>query len=77
MQFDTFRTESGLDHFVMTPPQWIETTEAVGIVTKAGCYNSGTYVHSDVAMESASRESAEYKLNNRLFLQDVKLQLRA
>ena len=51
MQFDTFRTESGLNRFVMTPTKWIEATGAIGITTKAGRYNGGTYAHSDIAME--------------------------
>ena len=62
VQFDTFRTEAGLNRFVMTPSKWIEATGAIGIVTKAGRYNSGTYAHSDIAMEFASWISAEFKL---------------
>ena len=46
----------------MTPSKWIEQTGAVGIVTKAGRYNGGTYAHSDIAMEFASWISAEFKL---------------
>ena len=53
MQFDTFRTEAGLNRFVMTPSKWIEQTGAVGITAKAGRYG-GTYAHSDIAMEFAS-----------------------
>ena len=62
VQFDTFRTEAGLNRFVMTPSKWIEMTEAIGIVTKAGRYNGGTYAHSDIAMEFASWISSEFKL---------------
>ena len=62
VQFDTFRTEAGLNRFVMTPSKWIEATGAIGIVTKAGRYNSGTFAHSDIAMEFASWISAEFKL---------------
>ena len=62
MQFDTFRTEAGLNRFVMTPSKWIEMTEAIGIVTKAGRYGGGTYAHSDIAMEFASWISSEFKL---------------
>jgi len=62
VQFDTFKTEAGLNRFVMTPSKWIELTGAIGIVTKAGRYNSGTYAHSDIAMEFASWISAEFKL---------------
>ena len=62
VQFDTFKTEAGLNRFVMTPSKWVELTGAVGIVTKAGRYGGGTYAHSDIAMEFASWISAEFKL---------------
>ena len=62
VQFDTFRTEAGLNRFVMTPSKWIEQTRAIGITSKAGRYGGGTYAHSDIAMEFASWISAEFKL---------------
>ena len=62
VRFDTFRSEAGLSRFVMSPSKWIESTGAIGLVTKAGRYNSGTYAHSDIAMEFASWISAEFKL---------------
>ena len=61
VQFDTFRTETGLNRFVMTPSKWVENTGAIGITAKAGRYG-GTYAHSDIAMEFASWISAEFKL---------------
>ena len=36
VQFDTFRTEAGLNRFVMTPSKWVEHTAAIGIVSKQG-----------------------------------------
>ena len=62
VQFDTFRVEAGLNRFVMTPSKWIEMTNAIGITVKAGRYNSGTFAHSDIAMEFASWISSEFKL---------------
>ena len=62
VQFDTFRTEAGLNRFVMTPSKWIEQTGAIGITSKAGRYGGGTYAHSDIAMEFASWISSEFKL---------------
>ena len=56
VQFDTFRTEAGLNRFVMTPSKWIEQTGAVGITAKAGRYG-GTYAHSDIAIVLANMES--------------------
>ena len=62
VQFDTFKNEAGLNRFVMTPSKWIDLTGAIGIITKAGRYGSGTYAHSDIAMEFASWISSEFKL---------------
>ena len=45
----------------MSPSKWISSVGAIGIVSKAGCYG-GTYAHSDIAPESASWISAEFKL---------------
>lgn len=61
VQFDTFRNEAGLNRFTMTPGKWIESTDAIGIVSKAGRYG-GTYAHYDIAMEFASWLSPEFKL---------------
>lgn len=62
VQFDTFKNEAGLNRFVMTPSKWIDLTGAIGVITKAGRYGSGTYAHSDIAMEFASWISSEFKL---------------
>jgi len=40
VQFDTFRTEAGLNRFVMPPSKWIEQTGAVGTVRST--WNSST-----------------------------------
>lgn len=61
VQFDAVRNEAGLNRFVMTPQKWIESTNAIGIVSKAGRYG-GTYAHSDIAFEFASWISPEFKL---------------
>ncbi len=68
VQFDTFRSEAGLNRFTMTPGKWIESTGAIGIVSKAGRYG-GTYAHYDIAMEFASWLSPEFKL---YIIQDYK-----
>ena len=61
-EFDGFKNEAGTHSFVMTPKRWIESTNAIGIVSKRGRYNSGTYAHPDIAFEFASWISAEFKL---------------
>ena len=50
VQFEAVRSEAGLNRFVMTPTKWIEQTNAIGIVSKAGRYGGETYAHSDIAM---------------------------
>ena len=68
VQFDTFRSEAGLNRFTMTPGKWIESTDAICIVSKAGRYG-GTYAHYDIAMEFTSWLSPEFKL---YIIQDYK-----
>jgi len=50
-----------LNSFVLTPKRWIETTNAIGIVSKSG-RNGGTFAHQDIALEFASWISIEFKL---------------
>jgi len=45
----------------MTPKRWIESTNAIGIVSKSGRYG-GTFAHKDIALEFASWISIEFKL---------------
>ncbi len=61
VQFEAVRKEAGLNRFVMTPTKWIEETNAIGIVSKAGRYG-GTYAHADIAFEFASWLSPEFKV---------------
>lgn len=58
VEFDTFRKESGTNAFTLTPQRWIESTNAIGIISKSGRYG-GTYAHSDIAFEFASWISPE------------------
>ncbi len=61
VEFDGFRKQAGLNAFTLSPTKWIESTNAIGIISKAGRYG-GTYAHSDIAFEFASWISAEFKL---------------
>ena len=62
IEFDGFKNESGTNYFVMTPKKWIKATNSIGIITKQGRYNSGTFAHPDIAFEFASWLSPEFKL---------------
>ena len=46
----------------MTPKKWIKATNAIGVISKQGRYNSGTFAHPDIAFEFASWLSPEFKL---------------
>jgi hypothetical protein len=61
LEFERFRMEAGNNYFVLSPQRWIESTNAIGIISKSGRYG-GTYAHEDIAFEFASWISAEFKL---------------
>lgn len=61
LEFEGFRKQAGLNSFVITPKKWIETTHAIGIISKSGRYG-GTFAHKDIAFEFASWISIEFKL---------------
>jgi hypothetical protein len=60
LEFEGFKTRAGLNSFVLTPRQWIDTTSAVGLVSKSGRYG-GTFAHKDIAFEFAAWISVEFK----------------
>ena len=61
VEFDHFRKEAGLPTFVLSCSEWIEKTNAIGIVVKKGRYG-GTYAHRDIAFEFGSAISVPFKL---------------
>lgn len=62
VEFDQFKNEAGHNYFTMSPKKWIDGVNAVGIVSKAGKYNAGTYAHKDIALQFASWISPEINL---------------
>lgn len=62
VEYQTFKNESGRNSFSMTPRKWITATDAIGIESRAGRYNGGTFAHKDIAFEFGSWLSAEFKL---------------
>ncbi|MFP4265715.1 MAG: KilA-N domain-containing protein [Desulfonatronovibrionaceae bacterium] len=61
VEFDQFRFEAGENAFVLSPKKWIESTNAIGLISKSGRYG-GTFAHKDIAFEFASWISVEFKL---------------
>ena len=47
VEFDHFRMQAGLPSFVMSVSEWIEKTNAIGIIVKKGRYG-GTYAFKDI-----------------------------
>jgi hypothetical protein len=44
VEFDRFKKEAGINLFNLTPKKWVDTTNAIGIISKSG-RNGGTYAH--------------------------------
>ena len=61
VEFDHFKKEAGLHSFTMSVNNWIEKTNAIGIISKLGRYG-GTYAHKDIAFEFGSAISPVFKL---------------
>lgn len=60
-EFATIKSQSGLNSFKVSVKDWVEKTNAIGIVAKAGRYG-GTYAHRDIAFEFGMWISAEFKI---------------
>lgn len=61
LEFEGFRKEAGLNAFTLSPQKWIETTCAIGLISKSGRYG-GTFAHKDIAFKFASWISVEFEL---------------
>ena len=47
LEFEGFKKQAGLNAFTLSPQKWINATQAIGFVVKAGRYG-GTYAHKDI-----------------------------
>ena len=61
LEFEGFRRQAGLNAFTLSPTQWIESTNAVGMTAQAGRYG-GTYAISDIAFKFANWVAVEFEL---------------
>ena len=61
LEFEGFKKDAGLNAFTLSPTKWINTTNAIGIISKSGRYG-GTYAHKDIAFKFASWISVEFEL---------------
>ncbi len=62
VEFESFKNQAGENAFTMSPQKWIEATNAIGIISKAGRYGGGTYAHKHIALAFAAWVSAEFNL---------------
>ena len=60
-EFEGIKNEAGFNRFSLSVKMWINKTNAIGIMAKAGRYG-GTYAHKDIAFEFASWISPKFKL---------------
>ena len=61
IEFDGFRNQAGLHSFSLTPKEWVQKTNAIGIYSKAGRYG-GTYAHKDIAFNFGMWLSPTFQL---------------
>ena len=61
LEFGGIKNEAGLNRFTLSVKQWVNKTNSIGIVAKAGRYG-GTYAHKDIAFEFASWISPKFKI---------------
>ncbi len=61
VEFDHFRMQAGLPNFTLSASEWIEKTNAIGIIVKRGRYG-GTYAFRDIAFEFGTAISVTFKL---------------
>ena len=61
IEFESIKTSSGSNRFVLTAKEWCERTNAIGVIAKAGRYG-GTYAHKDIAYHFGMWLSPEFNL---------------
>ena len=60
-EFAIIKSQAGLNSYKLSVKEWVEKTNAIGIISKAGRYG-GTYAHKDIAFEFGMWISPKFKL---------------
>ena len=60
-EFAIIKSQAGLNSYKISVKEWVEKTNAIGIMSKAGRYG-GTYAHKDIAFEFGMWISPKFKL---------------
>jgi hypothetical protein len=55
VEIDPLLFQAGSNSFTLSSSKWVESTNAIGIVTSAGKYG-GTFAHTEIALESKNSE---------------------
>ena len=60
-EFAIIKSQAGLNSYKISVKEWVEKTNAIGIISKVGRYG-GTYAHKDIAFEFGMWISPKFKL---------------
>lgn len=60
-EFAIIKSKAGLNSYKISVKEWVEKTNAIGIMSKAGRYG-GTYAHKDIAFEFRMWISPKFKI---------------
>jgi len=60
-EFEGIKNDAGTNRFYLSVKRWVQTTNATGIIARAGRYG-GTFAHKDIAFEFGSWLNPEFKL---------------
>ena len=60
-EFAIIKSQAGLNSYKLSVKEWVEKTNAIGIISKPGRYG-GTYAHKDIAFEFGMWISPKFKL---------------
>ena len=63
IEFDGFKKQAGINSFTLIPKQWIEQTNAVGLILKRGRYG-GTHAHKEIAFERQLKDEARLNVSS-------------
>lgn len=60
-EFAIIKSQAGLNSYKLSVKEWVEKTNAIGIIAKSGRYG-GTYAHPDIAFELGMWISPKFKI---------------
>lgn len=60
-EYATIKSKAGLNNYKISVKEWVEKTNAVGLIATTGRYG-GTFAHKDLAFEFGMWISAEFKI---------------